>query len=154
MCVPSPTGLGFGLLTEITTIEQTGNLCEQVHSGRKLEWLYHLGHGEMVTHCFDKTYRIYSSTFQMGLLHQVNINTALRYLVQDNFKKKNIYIFFSFLIVHSFLIASHCLFSLKCAPSQIKAVFFSRVCDLQSLGGGGHEPKTVNHYTRYFVGFQ
>ncbi|CAM9865314.1 unnamed protein product, partial [Ectocarpus sp. 8 AP-2014] len=43
----------------------------QVHSGRKLEWLYHLGHGEMVTHCFDKTYRIYSSTFQMGLLHQV-----------------------------------------------------------------------------------
>lgn len=42
-----------------------------MHSGRKLEWLYHLGHGEMVTHCFQRTYRIYSSTFQMGLLHQV-----------------------------------------------------------------------------------
>ncbi|CAN0267966.1 unnamed protein product, partial [Discosporangium mesarthrocarpum] len=42
----------------------------EAHSGRKLEWLYHLGHGEMVAHCFDKVYRIYSSTFQMGLLHQ------------------------------------------------------------------------------------
>ncbi|CAN0484577.1 unnamed protein product, partial [Scytosiphon promiscuus] len=45
-------------------------IIPQVHSGRKLEWLYHLGHGEMVTHCFQKTYRIYSSTFQMGLVHQ------------------------------------------------------------------------------------
>ncbi|CAN0307610.1 unnamed protein product [Ascophyllum nodosum] len=44
----------------------------EVHSGRKLEWLYHLGHGEMVTHCFERTYRIYSSTFQIGLLHQFN----------------------------------------------------------------------------------
>ncbi len=32
------------------------------HSGRKLEWLFHLGHGEMYTHGFDKTYCIHSST--------------------------------------------------------------------------------------------
>ncbi|CAN0179461.1 unnamed protein product [Ectocarpus sp. 12 AP-2014] len=31
----------------------------------------------MVTHCFDKTYRIYSSTFQMGLLHQFNDSTEI-----------------------------------------------------------------------------
>ncbi|CAN0018727.1 unnamed protein product, partial [Hapterophycus canaliculatus] len=49
----------------------------EVHSGRKLEWLYHLGHGEMVTYCFDKTYRIYSSTFQMGILHQFNDSTEI-----------------------------------------------------------------------------
>ncbi|CAM9125978.1 unnamed protein product [Chrysoparadoxa australica] len=44
----------------------------EAHSGRRLEWLYHLGHGEMVTHCFDKRYQVYSSTFQMGILHQFN----------------------------------------------------------------------------------
>ncbi len=32
------------------------------HSGRRLEWLFHLGHGEIYTHGFDKTYCIHSST--------------------------------------------------------------------------------------------
>ncbi len=32
------------------------------HSGRRLEWLFHLGHGEMYARGFDKTYCIHSST--------------------------------------------------------------------------------------------
>jgi cullin 1 len=48
-----------------------------IHSGRKLEWLYHLGHGEIVVHCYDKPYRVYSSTFQMGVLHQFNAADAI-----------------------------------------------------------------------------
>jgi DNA-binding transcriptional ArsR family regulator len=49
----------------------------EAHSGRKLEWLYHLGHGELVVHGLDRQYRIYSSTFQMGILHQFNASESL-----------------------------------------------------------------------------
>jgi len=45
-----------------------GNL----HSGRKLTWLYHMSKGELVTHCFKNTYTITASTFQMSILLAYN----------------------------------------------------------------------------------
>jgi len=42
------------------------------HSGRKLNWLYHMCKGELVTHCFKHTYTITASTFQMSILLAFN----------------------------------------------------------------------------------
>jgi cullin 1 len=43
-----------------------------IHSGRKLNWLYHMSKGELVTHCFKNTYSITASTFQMSILLAYN----------------------------------------------------------------------------------
>jgi len=43
-----------------------------MHSGRKLNWLYHMSKGELVTHCFKSTYNITASTFQMSILLAYN----------------------------------------------------------------------------------
>jgi len=43
-----------------------------LHSGRKLNWLYHMSKGELVTHCFKNTYTITASTFQMSVLLAYN----------------------------------------------------------------------------------
>merc|ERR1739844_365507 len=42
------------------------------HSGRKLNWLYHMSKGELVTNCFKNRYTLQASTFQMAVLLQYN----------------------------------------------------------------------------------
>jgi len=42
------------------------------HSGRKLNWLYHMSKGELVTNCFIHRYTLQASTFQMAVLLQYN----------------------------------------------------------------------------------
>lgn len=42
------------------------------HSGRKLNWLYQISHGEIVTNCFKSRYTLQVSTFQMAILLQFN----------------------------------------------------------------------------------
>ncbi|XP_076038245.1 cullin 1 isoform X2 [Oratosquilla oratoria] len=42
------------------------------HSGRKLNWLYQLSKGEIVTNCFKNRYTLQASTFQMAVLLQFN----------------------------------------------------------------------------------
>jgi len=42
------------------------------HSGRKLNWLYHMSKGELVTNCFINRYTLQASTFQMAVLLQYN----------------------------------------------------------------------------------
>ncbi|CAI9724537.1 cullin-1 [Octopus vulgaris] len=47
------------------------------HSGRKLNWLYHLSKGELVTSCFKNKYTLQASTFQMACLLQYNTANVL-----------------------------------------------------------------------------
>merc|ERR1711899_723318 len=42
------------------------------HSGRKLNWLYHMSKGELTTNCFKNKYTLQASTFQMAVLLQYN----------------------------------------------------------------------------------
>merc|ERR1712001_362174 len=42
------------------------------HSGRKLNWLYHMSKGELVTNCFKNKYTLQASTFQMSVLLAFN----------------------------------------------------------------------------------
>merc|ERR1712012_1044813 len=42
------------------------------HSGRKLNWLYHMSKGELTTNCFRNRYTLQASTFQMAVLLQYN----------------------------------------------------------------------------------
>ncbi|KAK2179486.1 hypothetical protein NP493_487g01037 [Ridgeia piscesae] len=42
------------------------------HSGRKLNWLYHMSKGELITNCFKNRYTLQASTFQMAVLLQYN----------------------------------------------------------------------------------
>merc|ERR1712209_112861 len=41
-------------------------------SGRKLNWLYHMSKGELVTNCFRNRYTLQASTFQMSVLLAFN----------------------------------------------------------------------------------
>lgn len=51
------------------------------HSGRKLNWLYQMSKGEIVTNCFKNRYTLQASTFQMAVLLQYN--QADTYTVQQ-----------------------------------------------------------------------
>ncbi|GBP90916.1 Cullin-1 [Eumeta japonica] len=42
------------------------------HSGRKLNWLYSMSKGELVTNCFKNRYTFQASTFQMAVLLKYN----------------------------------------------------------------------------------
>jgi len=48
------------------------NFYSSQHSGRKLNWLYHMSKGELVTNCFKNRYTLQASTFQMAVLLQYN----------------------------------------------------------------------------------
>lgn len=45
------------------------------HSGRKLNWLYNMSKGELLTNCFKNRYTLQASTFQMAVLLQYNVAT-------------------------------------------------------------------------------
>merc|ERR1719431_1822284 len=42
------------------------------HSGRKLNWLFHMSKGELVTNCFKNKYTLQASTFQMSVFLAFN----------------------------------------------------------------------------------
>merc|ERR1719186_632891 len=42
------------------------------HSGRKLNWLFHMSKGELITNCFKNKYTLQASTFQMSVLLAFN----------------------------------------------------------------------------------
>ncbi|XP_058802499.1 cullin-1-like [Phymastichus coffea] len=46
------------------------------HNGRKLNWLYQLSKGEIITNCFKNRYSFQASTFQMAVLLQYNLSTT------------------------------------------------------------------------------
>jgi cullin 1 len=48
------------------------------HNGRKLNWLYHLSKGELVTHCFKNRYTLQASTYQMAVLLLFNHHVTIR----------------------------------------------------------------------------
>ncbi|CAI7988728.1 Cullin-1 [Geodia barretti] len=48
------------------------------HNGRKLNWLYHLSKGELVTHCFKNRYTLQASTYQMAVLLLFNNHVTIR----------------------------------------------------------------------------
>merc|ERR1712223_1419949 len=58
------------------------------HSGRKLNWLYHMSKGELTTNCFKNKYTLQASTFQMAVL--LRYNEADRWTVGDLTKHTNI----------------------------------------------------------------
>lgn len=47
------------------------------HSGRKLNWLYQMCKGELVTNCFKNRYTLQASTYQMAVLLQYNTADTL-----------------------------------------------------------------------------
>ncbi|KAK6635897.1 Cullin-1 [Polyplax serrata] len=46
------------------------------HSGRKLNWLFQMSKGELVTNCYKTRYTLQASTFQMAILLQYNVATS------------------------------------------------------------------------------
>lgn len=46
------------------------------HSGRKLNWLYQMSKGELVSNCFKNRYTLQASTFQMAILLQYNLSDS------------------------------------------------------------------------------
>jgi len=51
------------------------------HSGRKLNWLYHMSRGEVVTNCFRNRYTLQASTFQMAVL--LHFNSSISWTLQQ-----------------------------------------------------------------------
>merc|ERR1711971_1370456 len=58
------------------------------HSGRKLNWLFHMSKGELITNCFKNRYTLQASTFQMAVL--LRYNEADRWTVGDLTRHTNI----------------------------------------------------------------
>ncbi|KAJ8707088.1 hypothetical protein PYW08_011222 [Mythimna loreyi] len=67
----------FQLPTELErSVHRFTTFYSSQHSGRKLNWLYNMSKGELVTNCFKNRYTLQASTFQMAVLLQYNDNTS------------------------------------------------------------------------------
>ena len=67
----------FGLPTELErSVHRFTNFYASQHSGRKLNWLYNMSKGELVTNCFRNRYTLQASTFQMAVLLQYNVSES------------------------------------------------------------------------------
>ena len=63
----------FSLPSELVRcVDRFTNFYGGQHSGRKLNWLYHMSKGELTTNCFRNKYTLQASTFQMAVLLQFN----------------------------------------------------------------------------------
>jgi len=70
---PFQQGCTFSLPSVLERcVDRFTTFYNKQHSGRKLNWLYHMSKGELVTHCFKNTYSITASTFQMSILLAYN----------------------------------------------------------------------------------
>lgn len=68
----------FSLPSELErSVQRFSNFYTTLHSGRKLNWLYNMCKGELVTNCFKNRYTLQASTFQMAVLLQFNDQTSL-----------------------------------------------------------------------------
>lgn len=68
------------------------NFYATKHNGRKLNWLYQMSKGELVTHCFKSKYTLQASTFQMAVLLQFNLESEqnLSSLVESTGLKQDV----------------------------------------------------------------
>ncbi|XP_045528926.1 cullin-1 isoform X2 [Pieris brassicae] len=74
---PFQQSTSFQLPTELErSVHRFTTFYSSQHSGRKLNWLYNMSKGELVTNCFKNRYTLQASTFQMAVLLQYNDNTA------------------------------------------------------------------------------
>lgn len=74
---PFGQGFTFSLPFELEqSVHRFNNFYAKQHSGRKLNWLYNMCRGELITNCFRMRYTLQASTFQMAVLLQFNEETA------------------------------------------------------------------------------
>lgn len=74
---PFQQSSSFQLPTELErSVHRFTTFYSSQHSGRKLNWLYNMSKGELLTNCFKNRYTLQASTFQMAVLLQYNENTA------------------------------------------------------------------------------
>lgn len=74
---PYNQGFNFNLPTELErSVHQFTNFYTALHSGRKLNWLYNMSKGELITNCYKIRYTLQASTFQMAVLLQYNEQTS------------------------------------------------------------------------------
>ncbi|XP_067685602.1 cullin-1-like [Haliotis asinina] len=79
---PFQQSCSFNLPVELErSFQRFTSFYSSQHSGRKLNWLYHMSKGEIVTNCFKNRYTLQASTFQMAVLLQYN--TEVSYNVQQ-----------------------------------------------------------------------
>uniref|UniRef100_A0A1L8DST3 Cullin-1 n=1 Tax=Nyssomyia neivai TaxID=330878 RepID=A0A1L8DST3_9DIPT len=75
---PFTQSFTFSLPSELErSVQRFNNFYAGLHSGRKLNWLYHMCKGDLITNCFKNRYTLQASTFQMAVLLQFNDQTAL-----------------------------------------------------------------------------
>ncbi|KAK9686823.1 Cullin family [Popillia japonica] len=71
---PFQQSFSFGLPTELErSVHRFTSFYSGQHSGRKLNWLYNMSKGELLTNCFKNRYTLQASTFQMAVLLQFNV---------------------------------------------------------------------------------
>lgn len=67
----------FSLPTELErSVHRFTTFYSGQHSGRKLNWLYQMSKGELITNCFKNRYTLQASTFQMAVLLQYNTSDS------------------------------------------------------------------------------
>lgn len=57
------------------SVTRFNSFYAKLHSGRKLNWLFNMCRGEIVTNCFGSRYILQANTFQMAVLLQYNTET-------------------------------------------------------------------------------
>ncbi|GBP29936.1 Cullin-1 [Eumeta japonica] len=74
---PFQQSSSFQLPTELErSVHRFTTFYSSQHSGRKLNWLYNMSKGELITNCFKNRYTLQASTFQMAVLLQYNENVS------------------------------------------------------------------------------
>lgn len=74
---PFQQSFTFSLPTELErSVHRFTSFYSAQHSGRKLNWLYNMSKGELLTNCFKNRYTLQASTFQMAVLLQYNVSTS------------------------------------------------------------------------------
>lgn len=75
---PFNQSCSFSLPSELErSVQRFSSFYAALHSGRKLNWLYSMSRGELVTNCFKNRYTFQASTFQMAVLLQFNDQLSL-----------------------------------------------------------------------------
>lgn len=72
---PFQQSFSFSLPSELErSVHRFTSFYSGQHSGRKLNWLYNMSKGELLTNCFRNRYTLQASTFQMAVLLQFNLS--------------------------------------------------------------------------------
>ncbi|XP_075224778.1 cullin 1 [Lycorma delicatula] len=74
---PFQQSFNFSLPTELErSVHRFTRFYSGRHSGRKLNWLYNMSKGELLTNCFRNRYTLQASTFQMAVLLHFNLSES------------------------------------------------------------------------------